>query len=129
MGRKAITCLITLLVTLPGANTLAFDDKTAHFGISALFGAGAETVLHYRTDLEDVPRVAIATVLGSLPGLAKEIADSQEDGNEFSGRDLGADIAGAFTGALLSNLFNNAIQLRVEATDGKRINILFAKRL
>jgi uncharacterized protein YfiM (DUF2279 family) len=129
MDMKTLTCIVTLLVTLPSANALAVDDKTAHFGISALFGAGAETVLHYRTDLEDVPRVALATVLGSLPGLGKEIADSREDGNEFSGRDLGADIAGAFSGALLSSLFNNAIQLHVEATDGKRVNILFAKRL
>jgi hypothetical protein len=62
-------------------------------------------------------------------GPGKEIADSREDGNEFSGSDLGADIAGAFSGAFLSSLFNNAIQLRVEATDGKRVNILFAKRL
>ena len=74
-------------------------------------------------------RVALAAVLGSLPGLCKEIADGQEDGNEFSRGDLGADIAGAFSGTLLSSPLNKPIQLRVEASDGKRVNILFAKRL
>lgn len=95
------------------------DDKVAHFSLSALFGAGAETILHYNTDLKDVGRVAAGTVLGTLPGLAKEIADSQESDNEFSQGDMLANMAGAFSGALLGNLVNNAIQVRVE-TDGKK---------
>jgi uncharacterized protein YfiM (DUF2279 family) len=117
-----------MLAGFPCANSFAFDDKTAHFGISALFGAGAETVLHYRTDFEDVERVALGTLLGSVPGLAKEIIDSQEDGNKFSGGDMAADVAGAFSGAFLSNLFNNAIQVRIESGDEQQLSVVFDKQ-
>jgi len=120
-------CVVMVLAGLPCANSFAFDDKTAHFGLSALFGAGAETFLHYRTDFENVETVALGTLLGSAPGLAKEIIDSQDDGNEFSGRDLAADVAGAFSGALLSNLFNNAIQVRIESGADQRVNVVFNK--
>ncbi len=129
MKKKLVASIVVTLLGLPCANAPAFDDKAAHFGISALFGAGAETLLHYRTDFTDTPRVTLATIMGSLPGLAKEIVDSQEDGNEFSGRDLSADIAGAFSGALLSNLLNNAIQIRIETATSKQVSVLFAKRL
>ena len=128
MGRKRLIRVVMMFAGLACANSLAFDDKTAHFGLSALFGAGAETVLHYRTDLESVDRVAVGTLLGSVPGLAKEIADSQQDGNEFSGSDLTADVAGAFFGAFLSNLFNNAIQIRTESHEGAQLSVVFDKQ-
>jgi uncharacterized protein YfiM (DUF2279 family) len=128
MGRKLFICVVMMLAGFPCASSFAFDDTTAHFGLSALFGAGAETVLHYRTDFEDVERVALGTLLGSVPGLAKEIIDSQEDGNEFSARDLAADVAGAFSGALLSNLFNNAVQVRIESGDGKHVSVVLGKQ-
>jgi uncharacterized protein YfiM (DUF2279 family) len=128
MSRKFVICLVMMLAGSPCANSFAFDDKTAHFGLSELFGAGAETILHYRTDFEDVERVALGTLLGSVPGLAKEIIDSQEDGNEFSGRDLTADVAGAFSGALLSNLFNNAIQVRIESGDEKQVSVVLDRK-
>ena len=128
MSRKFVICLVMMLACFPCANSFAFDDKIAHFGLSALFGAGAETILHYRTDFEDVERVALGTLLGSVPGLAKEIIDSQEDGNEFSARDLTADVAGAFSGALLSNLFNNAIQVRIESGDEKQVSVVLDRK-
>lgn len=125
MPKRLFICLVAVLFSLPYANSAAVDDKTAHFGLSALFGAGAETYLHYRSEFEDVEKVALGTLLGSVPGLAKEIIDSQEDGNEFSGRDLAADVAGAFSGALLSNLFNNAIQLRIESAARPQLHLVF----
>ena len=128
MSRKFVICLVMMLAGFPCANSFAFDDKIAHFGLSALFGAGAETILHYRTDFEDVERVALGTLLGSVPGLAKEIIDSQEDGNEFSGSDLTADVAGAFSGALLSNLFNNAIQVRIESGGEKQVSVVLDRK-
>jgi uncharacterized protein YfiM (DUF2279 family) len=128
MARKLFICVVMMLAGFPCANSFAVDDKTAHFGLSALFGVGAETVLHYRTDFEDVERVALGTLLGSVPGLAKEIIDSQQDGNEFSGRDLTADVAGAFSGAFLSNLFNNAVQVRIAPGDGKRVSVVLDKQ-
>jgi len=128
MDKKLFLCIVMMLAGFPCVNSFAVDDKTAHFGLSALFGAGAETVLHYRTDFEDVERVALGTLLGSIPGLAKEIIDSRQDGNEFSGRDLTADVAGAFSGAFLSHLFNNAIQVRLESGDGKQLSVVLDKQ-
>ena len=128
MGRKRLILVVMIFAAFACADSLAVDDKTAHFGLSALFGAGAETVLHYRTDFEPVKRVALGTLLGSMPGLAKEIIDSQQDGNEFSGRDLTADVAGAFCGAFLSNLFNNAIQIRTESHEGAQLSVVFDKQ-
>jgi len=128
MGGKNFIRVVTMLVGFACANSFAVDDKTAHFGLSALFGAGAETVLHYRTEAEPVERVALATLLGSMPGLAKEIIDSQQDGNEFSGRDLAADVAGAFSGAFLSNLFNNTVQVRIESGNGKQFGVVLGKQ-
>ena len=128
MGRKRLIRVVMMFAGLACADCLAVDDKTAHFGLSALFGAGAETVLHYRTDLESVDRVAVGTLLGSVPGLAKEIADSQQDGNEFSGSDLTADVAGAFFGAFLGNLLNSAIQIQVESDGGAQLSVVLGKQ-
>lgn len=124
---KCFICVVMTLAAFSCSKSFAVDDKTAHFGLSALFGAGAESFLHYRTDFEEFERVALATLLGSAPGLAKEIIDSQQDGNNFSGRDLTADVAGAFSGAFLSNLFNNAIQVHIESADGKQLSVVFGK--
>lgn len=118
-SRRLLLPGLMVISSLACSSSYAVDDKTLHFGLSALFGAGAETILHYNSDLHDVGRVAAGTALGTLPGLAKEIADSQESDNEFSQGDMVANVAGAFTGAFLGNLVNNAIQVRVE-TDGKR---------
>jgi uncharacterized protein YfiM (DUF2279 family) len=127
MRPKLYAYVAMVFAGLPCTNSSAVDDKTAHFGLSALFGAGAETYLHHNTEFDDVETVALGTLLGSAPGLAKEIIDSQEDGNEFSGRDLAADVAGAFSGALLSNLFNNAIRVHIESAADQQINLVFDK--
>jgi len=50
MGGKLFIRLMLMLAGFSCANSFAVDDKAAHFGLSALFGAGAETVLHYRTE-------------------------------------------------------------------------------
>ena len=122
--RRPLLSGLMIISFIACSSSYAVDDRTLHFGLSALFGAGAETVLHYNTDLKDVGRVAAGTVLGTLPGLAKEIADGQKSDNEFSKSDLVADVAGAFTGALLSNLVNNAIQVRVETDGEKQLSFL-----
>jgi uncharacterized protein YfiM (DUF2279 family) len=111
-----------LMLCLP-QSAAAGDDKQQHFAISGLFGAASETYLHYQTEMDTAERILLATGLGTLPGLAKEISDSTQDDNEFSTDDLTADIAGAFAGAVLSSLFNHAIEIRAERGDEKRISV------
>ncbi len=109
--------LSVLLVLISPKNAFAGDDRIKHFGISSLFGAASESILHYKTNLNTPERIALGTTLGSLPGLAKELIDSTKAGNQFSGSDLAVDIAGAFFGAVVANFFNNLIQIKIEKTE------------
>lgn len=105
--------LCCFLLTVDGVG--AADDKVLHFLISGVCGAGGETVLHYKTEMGTAGRIILATAVGSLPGLVKEIRDSGESGNEFGAGDMTADVLGAFTGALLSSKINDAIEVRLQA--------------
>lgn len=108
-----VTAVVIILISALMVPVFCFgadnSDKALHAGISSLFGVAGETYLHYHTDLEAPSRVLLGTVVGSLPGLAKELADSR-----FSGSDMAADVAGAFLGALAANFVNT--RLKVSAT-------------
>ncbi|RXJ83319.1 hypothetical protein [Arcobacter cloacae] len=93
-----------LLLGLLGSNVFAEDSNSAkHFGISALFGFGSELIIHKNfTNLSNFEKISYATIIGSTPGLIKELND-----DKFSNEDLAFDIAGALTGALISNYLNN----------------------
>lgn len=101
------------------------DDGKKHFAYSAIFGFGSETSLHYMTELKTPSRVFLATVIGSMPGLAKEVMDSTENDNFFSKDDLKADIAGAFTGAVTGAIFNGALQITFDGGDEKKVFVKF----
>ena len=87
-----------LLLGLLGTNIFAEDSNSAkHFGISALFGFGSELIIHKNfTNLSNFEKISYATIIGSTPGLIKELND-----DKFSNEDLAFDIAGALTGALI----------------------------
>ncbi|MDM8523510.1 hypothetical protein QUF80_09090 [Desulfococcaceae bacterium HSG8] len=121
-----IACLTLVLIMLSWANNVsAADDTQKHFAISAACGAGSEAILHYNTELGTIERILWGTALGSMPGLTKELIDSTEDGNSFSGSDLTADIVGSFAGALMSNFLNNAINIRVDIRKRKHVRFAF----
>lgn len=87
-------------------------DKKQHFGISMVFGAGAEFGLRQFHVADDARwgRIALATALGTVPGLIKELADSRQENNRFDKNDLLADLLGSFTGALLSDLVQGPVE-------------------
>jgi len=120
--KKLIVCALALLILSAASPTLlsAKGDKIKHFGISTLFGAAGESCLHYATDMEGDQRIFFGTVLGTLPGLFKELIDSTKEGNRFSGGDLAADILGSFCGALLSNMINTKLQVNFKAEKNNR---------
>jgi uncharacterized protein YfiM (DUF2279 family) len=121
--------LFLILISISNEKAFAGDDRLKHFGISSLFGAASESVLHYKTNLNPSERIILGTTLGSLPGLAKELIDSTKSGNQFSGNDLAADIAGAFLGAVVANFFNNLIQIKIEkAEENKSFSISLSYR-
>lgn len=79
------------------------SNSVKHYGFSAVFGFASETIIHKNfTQLGDIEKVSYATILGSTPGLIKELTD-----DKFSNEDMAFNFAGALTGALLSNYLNN----------------------
>ena len=79
------------------------SNSVKHYGFSAVFGFTSETIIHKNfSQLGDIEKVSYATILGSTPGLIKELTD-----DKFSNEDMAFNFAGALTGALLSNYLNN----------------------
>ena len=127
-NERVISVIMLAILLLSARGVFAEDDKVKHFGVSAMFGAGADTYLHYRTELKAVARIPLSTILGSLPGLAKEIIDSNEVDNSFSSSDMTANLAGAFVGAMVSSIFNDTIQIMMKHGKEKRVAILATYR-
>ena len=96
---------IILSFSVFGLTILNAGDSNSvnHYGFSAVFGFASETIIHKNfTQLGDIEKVSYATILGSTPGLIKELTD-----DKFSNEDMAFNFAGALTGALLSNYLNN----------------------
>ena len=98
--------LVFIVITTSNQNVFAGEDNLKHFGVSFVFGAASETYLHHKTKLDAYERIILGTTLGTLPGLIKELIDSTQKGNHFSGAEFAADTAGAFLGAVIGNFFN-----------------------
>lgn len=124
LDNRKVTCLVLLSAFLLSAHpAFAVDDKVQHFGASAICGAGIETYLHHQTKLKAPARISLSVMLGSVPGLAKEIIDSRQEDNSFSESDMTADLAGAFVGAIVSSVLNNAIRVKIKTGKEKRIDL------
>ena len=73
-------------------------DKLEHFGVSTPFGALGGWLMRDT----DHP-VIYGTLIGTIPGLAKETLDGTCRTDGFSPKDLFADALGALTGAWLAH--------------------------
>ena len=108
---------------LIGANA-GDSNSVKHYGFSAIFGFTSETIIHKNfTSLNDIEKVAYGTLLGSTPGLIKELTD-----DKFSNEDMAFNIAGALTGALLSNYLNNNTSIFIshnEEEKATKINLAY----
>jgi len=102
--------MLLLILNIP---VYATNDKTLHFAVSSVTGYLAETIIHKQTS-SDFKRVAYGTMLGTVPGLIKEVADSTEENNEFSKDDMLANIAGSFVGSLLANKVNHRLMVNIQ---------------
>ncbi len=115
LHRAYLLTLLVLFVTAGSATAFEHEDKVLHFSVSTMLGAGAETYLHQTTDLNAYQRIGLGTFLGVMPGLAKEVIDSQKKDNYFSTGDMAANLGGSLVGALLGNWLNNKYWAQVEA--------------
>lgn len=94
IARWFLAALFILPLATAGkaADTWDGADKAKHFGVSALIGVATGMTIENRWS---------AFGVAMLPGLAKEIADSQKSNGHFSGKDLAADALGAVLGVHL----------------------------
>ncbi|MFC1461160.1 hypothetical protein ACFLQR_01405 [Verrucomicrobiota bacterium] len=82
--------------------------------------------MHYKTEIGTPVRICLGTAIGSVPGLAKEIIDSTQEDNYFSGTDMAADVLGALAGTVVSSLLNDVIQVRIGSGKEARISVSVA---
>lgn len=108
---KIVTVIILLLIPV---SSFASESFALHLGLSTIFGAAGESYLHYKTNLGTTERIVYGTIIGSVPGFAKEIIDSTQGDNYFSGEQMAADILGAIVGSVIANAVNNKIQINIE---------------
>jgi len=120
-----VATIVTSLCLIIPAVSSASDNEALHFGLSTILGAAGETIIHHKTKMGTAARIGYGTVLGSLPGLAKEIIDSNEKDNHFSGKDMAANVAGAFVGSVIANWVNNKILVSVDMEQKKVALLVF----
>ena len=113
-----IALILAIFLMFPVVS-FADDNQGLHFGISVIFGAAGESYVHYKTQSGTAERIMYGTVLGSLPGFAKELIDSSKKDNHFSGSDMAANVAGAFVGSVIANLINHKIQASFDSEQKK----------
>jgi hypothetical protein len=119
--------IISICMIIPAVSHADSETDALHFGLSAVFGAATESYFHYKTKAGTAERIIYGTVLGSLPGLGKEIADGSQEDNHFSGRSYAIDVAGAFVGAVLANLVNESIRVSADVEQKKvSMSVTFA---
>ena len=104
-----------LLLLLAKLGFAEDSNSAKHFGFSAIFGYASESYIHNKYDLNDYEKVGYSTIIGSLPGLAKELTDTKYDGE-----DMAFNVAGAFAGSLLSNYLNNTVFISFDETNGEK---------
>ncbi len=95
-------------------------DKLEHFAVSAPFGALGGWLMRD----SDHP-VVYGTLIGSVPGLAKEVLDGTCRSDGFSYKDLFADALGALTGAWLAHWALMYERTPHQTTVGLRYNDAF----
>ena len=92
------------------------QDKVRHFGVSAQLGALGMTMVPARASTAE--RILYGTLIGSLPGLAKELADFGRPGATPSMRDMVFNVLGAAVGAAFADCCMIRAIARGERIDG-----------
>lgn len=77
------------------------QDKVKHFGMSAPLGMMGSAMIPQRASATE--RILYGTLLGSLPGLAKELSDLGRPGSTASMKDMAFNVLGAALGASLGD--------------------------
>jgi putative lipoprotein len=117
--RGAVAAALVGMLAVPAlaqSDAWTSPDKALHAGFSASFGMIGASLAGGAGSAGE--RVLYGTMLGSLPGLAKELADAQRPGGDASYRDMVFNVVGAALGALLADCCLIRPYLRGDRIDG-----------
>jgi len=98
-------------------------DKANHFGVSAPLGMFGASMAGKSADSTD--QILYGTLIGALPGLAKEIYDIGRPGSTASVKDMAWNVLGAAAGSMSSRWFSVAPMTYRDRVDGFRVQIRF----
>jgi len=127
MIRNITLLLIFLLLIMVPHSSFADDGNFGqHFTVSILMGAIGETTIHNRENFNVPMKILAGTVIGTVPGLIKEIFDSKEKNNHFSEEQLLYDAMGSAVGSFIAYKFNSRTKVNVSKSDGgAKISFLY----
>ena len=127
MTRRIILLLILSLLILIPSSSFADDNFGQHFTISILMGAIGETTIHNRENFNAPMKILAGTVIGTVPGVIKEIFDSTDSDNYFSGEQVLYDAMGSAVGSFIAYKFNSRTKVNVSTSDdGAKISFLYS---
>jgi putative lipoprotein len=98
-------------------------DKANHFGVSAPLGMFGASMAGKSADSAD--QFLYGTLIGALPGIAKEIYDIGRPGSTASLKDMAWNLLGAATGSMSSRWFAVTPMTYRDRVDGLRVQIRF----
>lgn len=98
-------------------------DKANHFGVSAPLGMFGASMAGKSADSAD--QMLYGTLIGALPGLAKEIYDMGRPGSTASAQDIAWNFLGAAVGSMSSRWFSVMPMSYRDRVDGFRVQIRF----
>jgi uncharacterized protein YfiM (DUF2279 family) len=96
-------------------------DKANHFGVSAQLGMFGAAMAGKSADTAD--QILYGTLIGALPGLAKELYDIGRPGSTASVKDMAWNLLGAAAGSMSSRWFSVAPMTYRDRVDGFRVQI------
>jgi uncharacterized protein YfiM (DUF2279 family) len=96
-------------------------DKANHFGVSAQLGMFGAAIAGKSADTAD--QILYGTLIGALPGLAKELYDIGRPGSTPSIKDMAWNLLGAAAGSMSSRWFAVAPITYRDRVDGFRVQI------
>lgn len=124
--KKSIILIALLATNLSKAEIK--EDKKLHFAAGAISGTLGYSLVYDAT--ESKSKALLASIgTAALIGFAKELSDSNTDGNKFDNNDLAATTLGGFSVGIVINLLNNKknsqkiITLHRKRSNRVRINI------
>jgi hypothetical protein len=115
--RITLLIILSLLIMIP-LTSFADDNFDQHFTLSVLFGAIGETTVHNRETFNVTKKILVGTVIGSVPGLIKEIGDSTNNNNYFSETQILYDVMGSAVGSIIAYKYHSRTKVNVSGVNG-----------